>query len=239
MRKWTEDLLGLQNVDLRIRGLKIKLATIPNEKAKLSMALEDGRGALKAAKETLQKAEQQIKAVEGSIAQVNEEIRKLQTQSMMVKKNDEYQAMMRQIEDCKRRISDFETEEIGLFDKVEESKGGLKAAEKAFSERERSVKSDISEFDQLDADIKKEIEDLSASRKSHESRIESAHLQKYNRLLARGKGEPLAIVKEGGYCANCQLKLTPQTLNEAKGGNLTHCDNCSCIVYMDVPEQAS
>ncbi len=236
MRKWTEDLLGLQNVDLRIRGLKTKLATIPNEKAKLSMALEDGRGSVKAAKEGLQKAEQQIKSVEGSIAQVNEEIRKLQTQSMMVKKNDEYQAMMRQIEDCKKRISDFETEEIGLFDKVEAAKGVLKAAERAFVERERSVRSDIADFDQLEADIKKEIEELGQGRRAHESRIESAHLQKYNRLLGRGKGDPLALVKDGGHCSNCQLKLTPQTLNEAKSGNLTHCDNCSCIVYMDVPE---
>ena len=236
MRKWTEDLLALQSVDLRIRGLKTKLATIPSEKLRLSMSIEDGRHAIRSAKENLQKAEQQIKGVEASIAQVNAEIVKLQNQSMMVKKNDEYQAMLKQVEDCKVKISDFETTEIDLFDKVEAAKQALKNAEKSMSDKERSVKSELQEFVQLEADIKAEIETLTAGRKAYENRIEQNTLSTYSRLMIRGKGEPVAKVKDGGHCSNCLLKLTPQTLSQAKAGVLALCDNCSHIVYMDVPE---
>lgn len=239
MRKWTEDLLALQNVDLRIRGLKTKLATIPSEKLRLSMVLEDGRNGVKSAKETLQKTELQIKNVEASIAQTNAEIVKLQNQSMMVKKNDEYQAMLKQVEDCKNKISDFETTEIELLDKVEAAKQAVKAAEKVLSDRERSVKSEAQEFIQLEADIKAEIATLLDGRKAYEGKIEQATLYTYNRLIGKGKGEPVAKVKDGGHCSNCLLKLTPQTLSQAKGGVLALCDNCAHIVYMDVPEHAS
>ena len=238
MRKWTEDLLALQSVDLRIRGLKTKLATIPSEKLRLNIVSEEGRVGIKSAKENLQKVELQIKGVEASIAQVNAEIVKLQNQSMMVKKNDEYQAMLKQVEDCKAKISDFETSEIELLDKVEAAKQALKIAEKSLVDRERSVKSELQEFVQLEADIKAEIDTLLAGRSAYEKRIEQNTLSIYNPLINRGKGEAVAKVKDGGHCSNCLLKLTPQTLSQAKGGVIALCDNCSHIVYMDVPDHA-
>ena len=239
MRKWTADLLALQVVDLRIRGLKTKLMTIPTERARLAASVDDAMGVVKAAKEALQKAEQHVKGIEASIAQANADIVKLQNQSILVKKNDEYQAMLKQIEDCKTRISDFETEEIGYFDKVESARNALKAAEKALADRERSVKSEMQEFVQLEADIKAEGSALVASRKSYEAKIDPTNLAVYNRLAGTGKGEPVTLIKDGVICSNCRLRLTPQTLGQAKGGLMALCDNCAHIVYVDVPDNAS
>lgn len=231
MRKWVEDLLALQNVDMRIRNLKVKLDALPGERGRLDGELGSGKAELKDAKEGVQKVELQIKKSESSIGQVNEEIRKLQTQSGMVKKNTEYQAMMHEIELCKGRISDFETEEIGLLDEMEKAKAALKAAEKSLSEKERAIKAELQDFVQLESDIKKEIEELSAGRKALEGRLESVYLTAYRRLLAKGRGTPLSMVCVGGICSNCQLKLTPQTLHQAKKGEMALCDNCSHMLY--------
>jgi uncharacterized protein len=233
MKKWIEDLLALQKVDMRVRNLKIKLATLPVERKRIEADRQAASLSVKAAKESLQQAELQMKKADQSIAEINAEARKLQTQSAMVKKNSEYQAMMSQIDQCKLRISDVETEQIGLLDKIEERKNLLRDAEKEFADKERSLKSELSEFVQLEAEIKEEMAQLLASRRSFESKLETSVLTVYNRLAANGKGLPLASVGSGGHCSNCQLKLTPQTINQAKNGDLVCCDNCSHIVFID------
>jgi hypothetical protein len=236
MREWIQNLLALQAVDLRVRGLKTKLATLPAEKARLDKSIEDAKTGVKRAKEALSSVERQIKDSEARIAQANADNVKLQSQTLMVKKNDEYQAMLKQIEDNKSKISDMETVEIELLDKVEAARKGVHDAEKALSDAERSVKSEIHEFAQLEKDVIAEYKELVASRPVYEKKVEQATLDVYNRLVSRGKGTPVAKVKDGTHCGNCQLKLTPQTLGQARSGVLAYCDNCSHIVYMDVPD---
>jgi len=231
MKKWTSDLLTLQSIDIRIRNLKTKLETIPMEKNNLKSELNDAAEIVKKAKAGIQKTELGIKKVESDIAAANEGMRKLQTQSTMVKKNTEYQAMLSEVEKMKARISDLETDQLLLMDELDAAKNAFKKIEADYAAQERNVKTEYRELLQLEADIKQEIETALSERKGFESKIESSYLSVYARLLSKGKGTPVSTFVQGNTCSNCSLKLTPQTLNDAKKGNLALCDNCSCIIY--------
>lgn len=225
-------MLALQDLDMRIRNLKLRLSMLPVEKEKLTSENTREQEAMKEAKAKLQKTELDIKQLESAIQKENSEILRFQGQSIMVKKNEEYKALMSEIEKCKSKISDIESREIELLDQLEKEKTIFKGHEKNFNERTKSVQNELKELDQLGADLKDEIEKIKAGRPALESKIDPEMLSGYTRLLNSKKGAPMVKVNQEN-CGNCHLKLTPQTINTARKGVMARCDNCSHMLYLD------
>ncbi len=231
MRKWTSDILTLQKFDMRLRDLEIKYRTIPQEKARMKEELETAAGVVRKAREQLQNIERSIRSVQSDIAQQNDKIRKTQTQSTMVKKNAEYQAMLADIEATRNRISELETREIELYDEQENAGKALTGAEKDYSAAERAVKAELADFDTLVSEIKEEVLKLKHDKKRFTTQIDLNVLEIYKRLLESDKkGKPVVPILNGA-CSNCLLKVTPQTMNAARKGAVVQCDNCSHIIY--------
>ena len=92
MNEWITDLLALQDLDMKIRNLKLRIDTIPAEKKRLNSLVKDAMDDVEVAKDGLRRIERNIKDQEGEAEKLNEASRKLLTQSAMVKKNNEYQA---------------------------------------------------------------------------------------------------------------------------------------------------
>ncbi len=231
MRKWTSDILTLQKFDMRLRDLEIKYRTIPQEKARMKEELEAAAAGIRGAKETLQNVERSIRETQADIAHLNEKIKKTQTQSTMVKKNTEYQAMLADIEATRTRISELETREIELYDEQENARKALLNAEKDYSAAERAVKAELADFDTLVSEIKEEVLKLKHDKKRFTTQIDLNVLEIYKRILESDKkGKPVVPIVNGA-CSNCLLKITPQTLNAARKGAVIQCDNCSHIIY--------
>ena len=226
MRKWTSDILTLQKFDMRLRDLETKYRTIPQEKARMKEELEAAAAIVRTAKEQLQNVERAIRETQSAITQLNDKIRKTRTQSTMVKKNAEYQAMLADIEATGSRISELETREIELYDEQENAKKNLLNAEKDYSAAERAVKAELADFDTLVSEIKEEVLKLKHDKKRFTTQIDLNVLEIYKRILESDKkGKPVVPIVNGA-CSNCLLKITPQTMNAAKKGSVIQCDNC-------------
>ena len=89
MNEWITDLLALQDLDMKIRNLKLRIDTIPAEKKRLNSLVKDAMDDVEVAKDGLRRIERNIKDQEGEAEKLNEASRKLLTQSAMVKKNNE------------------------------------------------------------------------------------------------------------------------------------------------------
>ena len=63
MEKWIEDLLSLQETDLRIRNLRLRLEMIPEEIRRLGMELEDNKKKLDLTKENCMRFDLDMKKV--------------------------------------------------------------------------------------------------------------------------------------------------------------------------------
>ena len=175
-------------------------------------------------------AAQAVRQTENDIAGLNDNIRKLLTQSVMVKKNAEYQAMMTDIENAKARISDLETL---LIERMDAQTAAAKAAdeeEKSFAVTERQLKEEAAEFKQLVEDIKADAVRLKEEKKGFIPRVELNVLNAYRTILTKDKGAPVVPITNGS-CGYCSMKVTPQLVNEAKKGQMVFCDNCSHILY--------
>lgn len=230
MKNWAARILTVQQYDLKLRELEAKYRAIPEERANLRAQYAAARQKLEEMRAAAAQAAQAVRQTENEIAALNENIRKLLTQSSMVKKNAEYQAMMTDIENAKARISDLETKQI---EQMDEQAAAAKAAadeEKVFAATESQLKQEAAEYNQLVEDIKAEALRLKAEKKGFAGQVELNVLTAYKEILSRDKGVPVVPIVNG-VCGNCSIRVTPHTCNEAKKGQLVFCDNCAHIVY--------
>ena len=109
----TDTLIPLQDLDLRIHHLKVQRSEKPRQLASVE-------GKVSHAKDNVDVIHGEIKALkldaskrELSVAEFDERITKLQTQSMTCKKNDEYQTFQKEISGIK---ADRARVEDGLLD---------------------------------------------------------------------------------------------------------------------------
>jgi len=230
MKTWLSNILALQQFDMKLRDLETKYRTIPGERRKLREEYEAAQASLAAARENAAKTDQSLKQTEAEIASQNDTIRKLLTQSALVKKNDEYQTMMQNIETAKGCISELESRVIELLDEQEAARKAVADQEREFAATDKQIREELAEFEQLVESIKADAVKLKSEKKKFMPRVELNVLNAYQNILTRDKGKPVVPIVNG-TCGNCSLRVTPQLVNEAKKGNLIYCDNCSHILY--------
>jgi len=228
---WARNLLLLQELDMEIRNLKLRLAMIPKEAEKLQKQIAAVEHKVKAAREMKAAHERELKQTESQIADLNDKIEKLQAQSNLVKKNSEYQAMLGSIAMLKKSISELETRQLELMDELETDNSNIRKAEAAAAPETAGFREELSELAELTRDVKRRGRELLAKRPELRNGVDSEVLPRYEQILQKNSGQPLSAI-EADKCSNCHLRLTPQTLNLARSGAIAYCDNCMHIIYM-------
>ena len=229
---WAENLLNLQKLDLEIRNLKLRLTILPKEAEELQKKIAAVESKARKAKETKTAHELELKKTEAEIAELNDKIEKLQTQSDLIKKNSEYQAMLGSIAMLKKSISDLESRQLELMDIIEKDNAVFRDALQKVKPETAGFREELAELAELAGYIKKRGRELVAKRPELRSMVDSEVLMRYEQILQKNAGIPLVCV-EADKCGNCHLRLTPQTLNSARAGAITYCDNCMHIIYIN------
>ena len=229
MKDWIKNLLVLQTADIRTKRMNSRLKEIPKEKQKIINSLSAEKEKVVNAKEKLLDVEKEIRKIETKIDAVREKIKTLLSKSAMVKKNEEYKALLSEIETCKVTIGGFENKQIEFMDKLDEHKEALNAAQKASEYMSNEADENIEELDELAQSLKAEIDEMLNTRKALIEKVEPNIFSMYNRLIKK-PGEPLTRI-HNNTCGNCHLKLTPQTLNDARKGMVSTCDTCGHLIY--------
>ena len=228
---WVQNLLKLQDLDMEIRNLKLRLTMIPKEAEKLQQEIAKIEGKVKIAKEKKAAHDRELKQTEAEIAELNDKIGKLQTQSALVKKNTEYQAMLGSIAMLKNSISDLESKQLELMDTLAADDQAIRQAISDVKPETAGLREELKELAELFSDVKKRGRELLNQRPDLRSMVDSEILPRYEQILQKNTTTPLVPV-EIDKCGNCHLRLTPQTLNSARAGAITFCDNCMHIIYM-------
>jgi uncharacterized protein len=229
MKDWIINLLALQTADLRTKKMHSRLREIPKEKQEITNSLSSEKDKVEIAKEKLLEIEKEIRKIESKVDGAREKIKSFQSKSVMVKKNEEYKALLSEIETCKVTIGGFENKQIELLDKLEENKKTLNKTQNAYEHMSTEADENIEELDELAESLKAEIDKMLSARKMLIKKVEPSTFSMYSRLIKKS-GEPLSRI-HNNTCGNCHLKLTPQTLNDAKKGMISTCDSCGHLIY--------
>ncbi len=228
---WLESLLKLQAVDLRLRELETRLQLLPREMSDMVAKRDEFAASTRSAQEAARKIELEVKAGESGIEALQQENLKLQQQSALVKNNKEYQAMLAAIAQNKIRIGELEEKTLLLMDELDSAR--VQAA-KVRRDNEAATAALKAEFDELFAfsgEVKKEIARLQTLRPELLHGIDAETLRRYTSLLGGRQRTSPVVAVENGICGNCHLRVTPQTQNLLRKGELANCDNCQHFIY--------
>ena len=233
---WLGKLLALQQSDLRAFTCRKKLDSLPGDLKDLLGRRDALLKAVSDAEKAVRQIELDIKNGESGIKSLEDENRKLQQQSAMVKKNTEYQAMLSTIEENKRKTGVIEEKILLKFDELEAAKKNLAAVRQENAAALKLVKEEFDDVVRFGNSLKEELGRLAAERPAKVNGIIPDVLRRYTALMKKPEsGAPVSPV-ENGICGRCHMRMTPQTLNLLQRGEVAECDNCQGMIYD--PERA-
>ena len=224
-------LLKLQEADMRAKDMETRLETLPKEMNNLIAQKDKIAAGTAAAVTTVKKIKLRIQQDEDLIAELESASEKLRQQSAMVKKNNEYQAMLNAIELNKKKISEAEERILAAADELAEAK---KSGAKIKFANDAEIKNLRVEFEELfnfSKVVKEEIAKLKAERPDLIRDIPPVLLSAYESLRTNKEGAPPLVTADNEICGHCRLRITAQTAVAIKRGEIAHCDNCQFLLY--------
>ncbi len=225
-------LLQLQALDKKIGACLAREKEIPMQKNKFNIY----RDRLKAELDGCQKAVTDLtleqRKAEGDIEQKQEQINKYKGQLPAVKKNDEYQALLHEIEQQKKQIGQHEERIIAIMVELDEATARLEEDKKRIAEEQKGLDDQCAEIDQELKEAVVDREELEKQREPLASTVDSDLLKRYYRIR-KSKPDGVAIVPlNGEVCGGCHMNERAQIVNEVIAGEKFHsCQHCGRLLY--------
>jgi predicted nucleic acid-binding Zn-ribbon protein len=235
MHEWMQNLLNLQEKDLRLAKIEAQVAGVPRDKAKATDELKADEALVAAAKEAVRTAEKAIKSAELDAEGLRTKMRDFQAKSAMIKNNEEYKAALHQADACRKQVAECEDREIKSMEELERAKRNLEQQEKRLAAARQRVAEIVTDLDTRQRNCQQEIDKLKQERQTFLSCIPADMLKRYDRLRqGRYRAEHRSFVPiRDGVCDGCHMNVTAQVRVNTIKGQLCSCGNCGRLLYVE------
>jgi predicted nucleic acid-binding Zn-ribbon protein len=233
MNPTIEALLILQARDVRVAEFTDELEDNPRQIGAVERDLAARTAQFGELKNKTRLVEAERKKLDLEVKSKEAAIARYKAQQLATRKNEEFSALIHEIEHAQAEISKLEDSELELMDSYEKGLADVAAGEKELAIIEGKAK-------QKKADLQKRGEVVAADLKATKEKQAEAEkavpedvLSRYRRLL-KSKGDVAVVPVNAGSCGGCHMKLTTQTVVSArKEESLASCENCGRIVYAE------
>jgi uncharacterized protein len=227
-----EKLTELEKVDREITRLSDEVAALPKRVAAIEEHLAGDKAAVEKAKAAIKSNEAARRKLETDIQGFQQKIMKYREQSSSVKTNDEYRALMHEVQFAEKEISGCEDKILELMIALESDEKSLKAAEAALKEEAVSVEKEKAEARTRTAEDESLLAGLNQKRSPLRAGVSDGTLAHYDRLMRQRKSA-LAEAREQ-KCMACFVMIRPQTWQEIRDNQqIITCSSCGRILYYD------
>ena len=227
-----ENLVELQVADKEILRLKEEVAALPKRVAVIEDKLAATKAKLEKAKATAKADEAARKKYEAAILDVQGKISKYRDQSLAVKTNDQYKALMQEIQFAEQEIRSNEDKILDLMLNAESREKDVKAAEAELKAETAEIEKEKEQARQRTAEDEKLLSEWNAKRDKLRAGVSPDTLRHYERVM-KFRGSGLSEVRDQ-KCMTCQVMLRPQTYNDVRAGQkVIECESCQRILYFN------
>ena len=225
----------LQEVDARIAALRAEIAALPKEVAAIEAKLAGSKARVEAAQAAIKTDDTARRKHESNIKDQQDKISKYRDQSLNVKTNQEYRALLTEIEHAEKEIARLEDSILEIMVAADTRKETLKQAEATLKAATAENEKEKEHARQQTAEDEKELAGLSEQRQQLRAGVGEDALRHYDRVL-KLRGSALAPVHDNQMCGICRVILRPQVYQDVmKGEEIIHCDSCQRILYYVPP----
>ena len=225
-----DKLLELQIADKEIRRLQDEVAALPKRTAVIEQKLAGTKAHLEKVRVAAKSDEANRKKFEANIKDLQGKISKYRDQSLDVKTNDQYKALLHEIQFAEEEIRLNEDRILEVMVSVDTREKEVKAAEAELKAETAEIEKEKEEARKVTAEDQKKLGEWNAKRDALRQAISEDLLRHYERVM-KFRGSGLAEVRDQ-KCMGCQVMLRPQIYNEVRiGEKVVICDSCQRIYY--------
>jgi len=230
-----QNLIALQQIDSHIAALRAEVAALPKHVAEIEAKLAGSKAKVEAATAAGKADEAARRKHESDIQDQQQKISKYRDQSLNVKTNDEYRALMHEIQFAEANIAKLEDKILEIMVAADVRKETLKKVEAELKAGTAENEREKEDARQRTAADEKELAELTAKRNELRAAVSEDALRHYDRVLQLRK-TALAAVYENQMCSGCSVLLRPQVFQEAMTNQqFLTCDTCKRILYYVPP----
>ena len=233
-------LVGLQEKDNEINGLKESLEIIPGQIAAGQKELEGKRGKMKALQAEIESLKKQRGQLEQDAKTEADHMAKTKTKLPSVKTNKEYTAILHETDAIKTKITEIEDKELEIMELLEVKDQEIPGLEAEFKVEEDQFRQYKQQKDTEQARSEKELVEAEAQRAGLVKDIDRKFVAHYDKI--RHARDNLAVVSvKGETCQGCHQNLQPQVALEVRTGMKVHqCQSCDrFLCFIPEPETES
>jgi len=225
-----DKLLELQAADKEIRRLQVEVAALPKRTAAIEQKLAGTKAHLEKVRVAAKGDEANRKKFEANIKDLQTKISKYRDQSLDVKTNDQYKALLHEIQFAEQEIRLNEDRILEVMVNVDAREKDVKAAEAELKAETAEIEKEKEEARRVTAEDQTKLAEWNAKRNALHQAISEDLLRHYERVM-KFRGSGLAEVRDH-KCMGCQVMLRPQIYNEVRiGEKVVICDSCQRIYY--------
>lgn len=226
------NLLALQKLDKKIAACDAREIEIPKQKNKFNIQRKRLKDELTEREQSMTALHLEQKECESSIEQRKAQIQKYQQQLNDVKKNDEYQALLHEIELEKKQIAAREERILNIMEELE-------AAAEALGDDNKRIQGETDKLDAQCAEIDEELNEAVMHRKEMEQErvpildeVPDDLIRRYDRLRRNYKKGLIVVPVNNEVCGGCHMHIRAQIANEVMEGHKVHgCQHCGRLLY--------
>lgn len=227
-----KDLLALQRLDLKIETFKARELEIPKQKNKYKITRERLDAELKSSEKKVMDLQVEQRACEGDIKQKQDNIKKYENQLLAVKKNEEYQALLHEIDILKKQIGVKEERILSIMLEIDTAKSSLEEDKKRIAAELKTIDGECAVIDAELAEAVKERQTLEAARAPLSKQIDPSLISRYDRIRKAKKAGAAVVAMRNESCSGCNMKILPQVVNELLAGSKIHsCPHCGRLLF--------
>ena len=227
-----ENLLHLQEADKAIRRLQDEIAELPKRVAAIEHKLADTKLQLEKAQAAVKADEAARRKHDTAIADLRGKISKYRDQSLDVKTNDQYKALLHEIQFAEKEIAATEDKILELMVNADARDKEVKAAQAELKEEAAEIEKEKVEARQRTTEDEKQLTEWRGKRDQMRAGVNEDLLRHYERV-SKFRGSGISEVRDH-KCMACQVMLRPQTYNDVRTGQQTVvCDSCQRILYFN------
>lgn len=227
-------LLLLHSRDRRKLVMVQELEHLPRLIEQMESKIKLEKDTIAAAAHELKSLESKNKAIENEINSISEHISRQKNKQLQVKKNEEYQALEKEILNLVQQLSQNEDQQIETLLKIDGAKETTEIAQNKISAKVDVLEAEKEELFKKIELLKSDIQKLESEIIESRLEVEDVLLEGYERTKKVVARPPFIAPLKDQKCSGCNLRvsndISSSVLIEQK---LTHCDQCGRIVYFE------
>lgn len=228
-----EQLLRLQRLDTAIRSLGHDLQQIPKKSVLIDekvRAVKEPLDTILAEKRDLEKGRGEFEA---ALKSLEEKERQLKLKMPEIRSNDEYGALLREMDATKRERDKTEDRSLKAMERLESIDAEVQPLQKAYEEGEAGVAAEREALKAEQDAISKQLLGLKKEREELQKKMSAGWFKKYTHIAAQRNGLAVAAVK-GGTCQGCFIGVRPKLVQDLHyAEEVVSCEGCQRILYLD------